>query len=99
MMHPSHGLFVDLVSFSDFFGADFCVDRNTTLNDVYMSSKIGYSSAADSIVASSFQNILPTAYGKPLSTSKNSKVDIFVPVLPTFKNGITVMEEMAEGFG
>ena len=89
MTHPSHGLFVDLVSFSEFFGADFYVDRNTTLNEVYMSSKIGYASIANSIVASSFQNVLPAANGKPLSTSKNNKLEIFaqaeLPGLPTFK--------------
>ena len=103
MTHPSHGLFVDLVSFSEFFGADVYVDRNTTLNEVYMSSKIGYASVADSIVASSFQNVLPTAYGKPLTTSKITNLK-FLHKLSSqdfhpSRNGTIEMEEMVGDFG
>ena len=87
MSHPSHGLFVDLVSFSEFFGVDNYVERNTTLNEVYMSSKIGYSTIADSILASSFQNVLPGAYGRPTS-STSSDLDLTsqaeLPGLPSF---------------
>ena len=64
MSHPSHGLFVDIVSFSEFFGGQSYVERNSTLNDTYLSNKIGYASMADSIVATSFQNVLPAAYGR-----------------------------------
>jgi hypothetical protein len=62
MTHPSHGLFVDLVSFSKFFGGQHYVERNMTLNDLYLTNKIGYACMAESIVAASFQNVLPDAY-------------------------------------
>ena len=88
MTHPSHGLFVNLVSFSEFFGADRYVERNTTLNEIYMSSKIGYSTVADSIVASSFQNVLPAAYGRPISSNKSNEQELTaqpeLPGLPSF---------------
>ena len=88
MTHPSHGLFVDLVSFSEFFGGERYVERNTTLSEMYMSSKIGYSTLADSIVASSFQNVLPGAYGRPVSSSNNddyeSTVQSELPGLPSY---------------
>ena len=91
MTHPGHGLFVDLVSFCEFFGNDRYVERNVTLNEVYMSSKIGYSTIQDSIVASSFQNVLPAAYGRSHLQSKNNTDDEQyllaqpeLPSLPTF---------------
>ena len=66
------------------------MERNTTLSDMYMSSKIGYSTIADSIVAASFQNVLPGAYGRPTkSTSNNddyeSTIQSELPGLPTFE--------------
>lgn len=90
MTHPGHGLFVDLVSFYEFFGNDRYVERNITLNEVYMSSKIGYSTVQDSIVASSFQNVLPAAYGRSHLQSKanSDEQDLLaqpeLPGLPTF---------------
>ena len=52
-----------------------------------MSSKVGFTTLADSIVASSFQNVLPAAYGKPIS-SKPNELDLTaqaeLPGLPTF---------------
>jgi hypothetical protein len=69
---PCHGLFVDLVSFSEFFGGDRYVERNTTLNDLYLTNKIGYATMADSIVATSFQNVLPGAYGRRPDSTSNS---------------------------
>ena len=69
--HPSHGLFVDIVSFSEFFGNDRYIERDSTLNEIYLSSKIGYATTADATVAASFQNILPGAYGRA-GTSNNS---------------------------
>ena len=88
MTHPSHGLFVDLVSFSEFFGGERYIERNTTLNQVYMSSKIGYSTITDSIVANSFQNVLPGAYGRPSSTKPNDELELVsqaeLPGMPTF---------------
>ena len=89
MTHPSHGLFVDLVSYCEFFGGERYVDQNSTLNDIYLSSKIGYATIADSIVASSFQNVLPAAYGKSYSSSENNdELDLLaqaeLPGLPTF---------------
>ena len=91
MTHPTHGLFVDIVSLSEFFGGDIYVERNTTLNDLYMSNKIGYATMADSIVAASFQNVLPGAYGrKSESTSTSSGTNDMsaqpeLPGLSTFK--------------
>ena len=83
MTHASHGLFVDLVSFSEFFGAERYVERNTTLNEIYMSSKIGYSTIANSIMASSFQNVLPAAYGRPISSQKSNEQELTAqPELP-----------------
>ena len=89
MTLPSHGLFVDIVSFSEFFGGDRYVERNTTLNDLYMSNKIGYATMADSIVAASFQNVLPGAYGRnPNSSSQAaSSSDLQAqPELPGLKS-------------
>ena len=48
------------------------VERNSTLNEIYLSTKIGYSTIADSTVAASFQNILPGAYGQAGSNSSSS---------------------------
>ena len=90
MSLPSHGLFVDIVSFSEFFGGDRYVERNTTLNDLYMSNKIGYATMADSIVAASFQNVLPGAYGRNSATasttaSSDLQAQPELPGLGTFK--------------
>ena len=54
-----------------------------------MSSKIGYSTITGYIVANSFQNVLPGAYGRPSSTSKtNDKLELVsqaeLPGMPTF---------------
>ena len=86
MSHPCHGLFVDLVSFSEFFGVDNYVEQNTTLNEVYMSSKIGYATVPDSIVASSFQNVLPSVYSRPVSgvNEQDLTAKAELPGLPTF---------------
>ena len=54
------------------------MESNTTLNEVYMSSKIGYLTIADSIVASSFQNFLPGAYGQPITSSKSNEQELTV---------------------
>jgi hypothetical protein len=68
---------VDLVSFSEFFRGEKYTECNTTLNELYMSSKIGYATIADSVVAASFQNVLPGAYhGQASSTSGTSDCDI-----------------------
>jgi hypothetical protein len=90
---PCHGLFVDLVSFSEFFGGDRYIERNTTLNDLYLTNKIGYATMADSIVATSFQNVLPGAYGRHPTASGsgtsggNTNIDVDaqtgLPGLPT----------------
>jgi hypothetical protein len=90
MSTPSHGLFVDIVSFSEFFGGDIYVERNKTLNDLYISNKIGYATMADSIVAASFQNILPGSYGRntsPLKTSSDTDLQAQpeLPGLASFK--------------
>jgi hypothetical protein len=89
---PSHGLFVDLVSFTQFFGDDSYVERNVTLNDLYMSNKIGYQSMADAYVATSFENVLPAAYGRnanasPNKASSNADMDSQpeLPGLPSFE--------------
>jgi hypothetical protein len=89
---PSHGLFVDLVSFTQFFGDDSYVERNVTLNDLYMSNKIGYQSMADAYVATSFENVLPAAYGRNVNSSPNkasSNADMDsqpeLPGLPSFE--------------
>ena len=93
LTHPSHGLFVDIVSFSEFFGNDKYIERNSTLNEIYLSTKIGYGTLADSTVAASFQNILPGAYGRSGTSSSSStssdNQDLTaqkeLPGLPTFK--------------
>jgi hypothetical protein len=72
MTHPSHGLFVDLVSFSEFFGRDSYTERGQTLNELYMTNKIGYQTMADAVVASSFSNVLPGAYARVPSSSTSS---------------------------
>jgi hypothetical protein len=88
---PSHGLFVDLVSFTQFFGDDSYVERNVSLNDLYISNKIGYQTMADAYVATSFENVLPAAYGRNASSASNkstSDVDMGsqpeLPGLPSF---------------
>jgi hypothetical protein len=89
---PSHGLFVDLVSFTQFFGDDAYVERNVSLNDLYMSNKIGYQTMADAYVATSFENVLPAAYGRNANASSSkasSNADIQsqpeLPGLPSFE--------------
>ena len=76
---PCHGLFVDLVSFTQFFGSDSYVERNVTLNELYMSNKIGYQAMADAYVATSFENVLSAAYGQNVQanpTRPSSDVDM-----------------------
>ena len=92
MSTPSHGLFVDLVSFSEFFGGEDYVEKNVALNELYLSNKIGYATMADSIVAASFQNVLPGAYGRhsPSSSTSGSGASALqaqpeLPGLSTFK--------------
>ena len=63
MNHPLHGLFFDIVYFSKFFGNESYIDPNKTLNELYISNKIGYGTKADSIVGTPIQNVLPTPYG------------------------------------
>lgn len=72
MTHPSHGLFVDLVSFSEFFGRDSYTERGQTLNELYMTNKIGYQTMADAVVAASFSNVLPGAYARVPSSASSS---------------------------
>lgn len=79
---------MDLVSFSELFGANCYVERNTRLNEVCMSSKIWYSTITYSIVASSFQNVLSGAYGRAINNSKSNKQEFIAQPelsgLPTF---------------
>ena len=74
MNHLSHGLFFDIISCSEFFGNESYVERNKTLNELYMSNKIGYGTKVDSIVVTSLQNILPVPYGKVRTVSSNVDV-------------------------
>ena len=92
LSNPCHGLFVDLVSFTQFFGSDSYVERNVTLNELYMSNKIGYQTMADAYVATSFENVLPAAYGRNIRanpTRPSSDVDMEsqpeLPGLPSFE--------------
>ena len=90
LSQPNHGLFVDIVSFSEFFGKEKYTEDTTTLNKLYMSNRIGYATTADSVVATSFQNILPGAYGRSPESDKNtSTADMDaqqeLPGLPTYK--------------
>ena len=101
LTHPLHGLFVDIVSFGKFFGNYRYIECNSTLNEIYLSSKIGYATTTDATVAASFQNNLPWAYGRAgsaLSTSTNTRNDAQdlvtqqeLPGLPDFKNGMDLM--------
>lgn len=72
MSQPCHGLFVDGVSFMEFLGGDRYVECNTTLNDLYLTSKVGFAAQSDAIVAASFQNILPAALGRRPDTDKGT---------------------------
>jgi hypothetical protein len=74
--NPSHGLFVDLVSFTEFFGDEHYVERKTTLNEFYLTNKIGYATLADGVVATSFKNVLPAAYGHASTGSTSGTSDI-----------------------
>ena len=69
MSHPSWGLFVDFISFSEMFGSNHYHERSGILSDQYAMSKTGYDTAEEAIVAASFQNLAPSAYGK-FKTSK-----------------------------
>lgn len=77
---PCHGLFIDLESFLEFFGSNRYIEQNITLNDFYLTNKIGYTTMADSIVATLFQNVLLGAYSHnpttPGSGSGTSNSDI-----------------------
>lgn len=72
MEQPCHGLFVDIVSFWEFLGGERYVECNTTLNDLYLTSKVGFAAQSDAIVAGSFQNILPAALGKSPNSNKST---------------------------
>ena len=92
MSTPVHGLFVDLVSFTQFFGSDHSVERKDTLGKLYMSNKIEYQTMADSVVATSFDNVLPAAYGRLWNSSSGkapSNVELDsqpeLPGLPSFE--------------
>ena len=55
-----------------------------------MSSQIGYSSTTDSIVATSFQNVPPGAYGRPLTSSRtvgeqDLTAQVELPGLPSYE--------------
>ena len=63
MNNPSHGLFVDIVSFSEFFGNESYINCNKTMNELYMSDKVICGNKEDSIVGTYSQNILPAPYG------------------------------------
>ena len=61
----------------------------TTLNELYMSTKIGHSTIADSVVAASFQNILPGTYARVSWIGRStSEVEMVsqaeLPGLPSF---------------
>ena len=51
-----------------------------------MSNKTGYGNKSDSIVGTSFQNILPKTYGKVSTGSSDAyvTVEFELPSLPTF---------------
>ena len=92
MSTPVHGLFVDLVSFTQFFGSDHSVERKDTLGKLYMSNKIEYQTMADLVVATSFDNVLPAAYGRLWNSSSGkapSNVELDsqpeLPGLPSFE--------------
>ena len=52
-----------------------------------MSNKTGYGNKSDSIVGTSFQNILPKTYGKVSTGSSDAyvTVEFELPSLPTFQ--------------
>ena len=69
-----------------------------------MLNKIGYATMADSIVAASFQNILPGSYDRNSSsirtdTDTDLEAQPELPGLPTFKNGTIMMVLMEENIG
>ena len=55
MNNPFHELFAYIASYSKLFGNENYIERNKTLNELYMSNKIGYGTKSDSIVVTSFQ--------------------------------------------
>ena len=62
--HPPHGLIFDIFSFSNLFGNESYIERNKTVNELYIYEKIGYGTKSDSIMGTSIQNILPVPYIK-----------------------------------
>ena len=70
MDQPCHGLFVDIVSFMEFLGGERYVECNTTLNDLYLTNKVGFATQSDAIVSGSFQNVLPGAFGRRPDSEK-----------------------------
>ena len=87
MNYPLHGFFVDILSFSKFFRNESYIERNKTLNNVYMSNKIGYVTKAYSIVGTSIQNILSVPYGKVSNGSSGADLtaQFEFPGLTTFE--------------
>ena len=58
LSNPCHGLFVNLVVFMQFSGSNSYMERNVTLNELYMFNKIGYQTNLDAYVASAlFENM------------------------------------------
>ena len=74
---PGQSWFVDLVSFLSYIGEDVHTATGDILSDLYKSNRIGHGNIGDSIVAASFQNMLPAVLGKKSFHSSSSADDAF----------------------
>ena len=59
MSHPSHGLFVDLVSFSEFFGGERYIERNTTFRFIFVCQLYNILHTYFSILNRNFKKQIP----------------------------------------
>ena len=87
MNHPSHGFYFVIVYFSELFGNESYIDHHKTLNELYMSNKIGYGTKAYSIIGTYFQKIFHAPYRKVSTGSSNIdvKAQVELPDLTTFE--------------
>ena len=74
---PGQSWFVDLVSFLSYIGEEVHTATGDILSDLYKSNRIGHGNIGDSIVAASFQNMLPAVFGKKSFSSTSSSDDAF----------------------
>ena len=101
MNHTSRGLIVNIFPFSEFFGNEGYIERNKTLNGLYMSNKVGYCTNVDSIVGNPFKTSCLNHMARLVLVLLMyiSQLKLNFQVCPLPRNGMYVMEDPEESIG